>query len=1086
MNNQLLLVCFFCLWATQGICQEAEPLKFPKVGDIVFEKQAKTYNRKSGQDAKYQVGTLYVKENRSEPDSRVIGVGFAIHRARNPVGPPVFFLPGGPGGSYLERGWPYLTEFLWDSCDVICVDQRGYSRQGGSFLENIDFDPGKFAPDAGLAEEVSEYVRYAKQVAEHYSETDVDLRGYTILECADDVNELRAALGYNKITLRGQSFGSQWSFAIMKRHPEIVERAMLTGVEPLNNGFDMPSHVLAAVQRTWKVIDQDPEFKPYLPPGGMAEAAEIGIKRLESGLVKVFEKEGDTEPVRILGPDDFYLRNPQAILDLYHEKYKGWARPRTPRIASRTLLGPLIDSSNATTPERHEQLWNDPAIRYTSRSNFAQYMATADIWPSPDIGDEFRTPEKCDIPVVFVNGDWDMSTPIENMYEISPFFPNSRQVVVHQAGHSTMVPKLGEQHPELVQQLVNYLITGEMKGLPESVKVEGFVKFPPPRFELDEKKTVKPNSTRNRITHGPILGKPGATTMSVWARTHRPGTILVEARKVDGSGEAVLGEAETVLAQDNTGVVKLENLDPDSRYEYRVNIKGDSGGPSGTFKTWMTAEQTRDAEHNPDGLFNFRFEFACGNSQSSGPSDAETVKQATFETLNRDHAHKLDFAILNGDWLYERERDFSIDEWKKQTGVEKLPANLELVPRIVGIWQNYKSYLERGKSMANFHRHVPSLFTMDDHEILNDIAGSGQAGFKERRAVLRDVGAQAWIDYLAWSNPMDFKPNTHFSRASFEKGSDVLTDTTTDFTKLPINQMSNLHVHWGGEKFSTRLRPNEEYPGLPNAGVYDIKEVIGKHQLRISPAAEATSKNSVYSIGRRLYGQFKVSNCHFFLIDTRSHRDVPDFENPERKDRSMLGAAQLKWLNDGIAASDAEFIFVVSSVNFMIPHSAPNSRPGDIPKKGEAWTVFMHEREQLLEIWDKMDKQVFLLTGDLHNSFAIQISDNVWEFASGPHESYNHHIGSEGHRPINGRFQYGPRECDILWSSYLLPDTPRALRRRSHFCVVQVNNVVNNAVEIGKDRWIAFPRPQVVFQYYDGNTGDLVFAHTVQSNRSRK
>ena len=163
-----------------------------------------------------------------------------------------------------------------------------------------------------------------------------------------------------------------------------------------------------------------------------------------------------------------------------------------------------------------------------------------------------------------------------------------------------------------------------------------------------------------------------------------------------------------------------------------------------------------------------------------------------------------------------------------------------------------------------------------------------------------------------------------------------------------------------------------------------IEEVIDEHKLRISPPAEATSSDDAYSIGRRLYGQFEVSNCHFFMIDARSHRDVPDFENPYRSDKSILGAEQLQWLKEGIAASTAEFIFVVSSVNFMIPHTEPSAAPGAIPKKGEAWTVFMHEREQLIELWDKMDKPIFLLTGDLHNSFAIQITDNVFEFASGP------------------------------------------------------------------------------------------------------
>ena len=145
----------------------------------------------------------------------------------------------------------------------------------------------------------------------------------------------------------------------------------------------------------------------------------------------------------------------------------------------------------------------------------------------------------------------------------------------------------------------------------------------------------------------------------------------------------------------------------------------------------------------------------------------------------------------------------------------------------------------------------------------------------------------------------------------------------------------------------------------------------------------------------------------------------------------MLGKQQFAWLKDGIENSKADFIFVVSSVNFMVPHVG--SGGGDDKqltiKKDDAWTVFLREREELIEFWDGLDKGVFVLTGDLHNSFAIRITDNVWEFASGPHNSINHApMKDEGGRPANGRFQYGPRACDIRWSSYAMEDIPRANR----------------------------------------------------------
>ena len=379
---------------------------------------------------------------------------------------------------------PFYIEDLWDSSDVICVDQRGNMR--GKELRGF-FNGEAPKPDSGLDHLIADYKRFATSVTKKYSKTKTDLSGYNVLKCVEDVNELRQALGYDKISLRGQSFGCQWSFAIMRKHPEIVERALLSGVEPLNNGYDMPSDVFAAVKRIWKVIDKDPRFAPYLPEGGMAEAAETVIKRLEAGVeVKGkggFLGLGEPTVVRILGPYDFPWKEPAQILELYHGQTKRWARPRGRAWGNAELLLHLIDSSLGVTPERREKLWNDPAIRYLSRKGFAPLIATADIWPSPDVGDEFRTPIKCDIPIVFVNGDWDTNTPVENMHEIAPFFPNSHKLVVHQAGHATINSSMLKQHPKVMKQLMEFMRTGAMDGLPDEIEFEPYRKFDPPKFK---------------------------------------------------------------------------------------------------------------------------------------------------------------------------------------------------------------------------------------------------------------------------------------------------------------------------------------------------------------------------------------------------------------------------------------------------------------------------------------------------------------------------------------------------------------------------------------------------------------------------
>ncbi len=306
----------------------------------------------------------------------------------------------------------------------------------------------------------------------------------------------------------------------------------------------------------------------------------------------------------------------------------------------------------------------------------------------------------------------------------------------------------------------------------------------------------------------------------------------------------------------------------------------------------------------------------------------------------------------------------------------------------------------------------------------------------------------------------------------------MLSDAAADFTKLDLKQAATLLVHWGGPTAGVNDNALDEVGGDPNAGVYRIAKVLDAHRLEIDPPARATSEVS-YSIGRQSYYRLRVSNCDFFVLDTRTNRQMHDTSQPDKPGLSMLGAQQKKWLLDGVKSSDADFIFAVSSVNFMIPHVGGGKVRAN--NKDDAWTVFLDEREQLIKAWDQLDKKVFVLTGDLHNSFVIKITDNVWEFASGPHNSSNHYYTDEGDRPATGRFKYGPRACDIRWSTWFKNDIPRANLQHPTYCVVQVNNVFNNPKNLGEERWIAFERPQVIFQYFNGRTGELRYAEALNA-----
>ena len=579
-----------------------------------------------------------------------------------------------------------------------------------------------------------------------------------------------------------------------------------------------------------------------------------------------------------------------------------------------------------------------------------------------------------------------------------------------------------------------------------------------------------------RLTHGPMLGHLTSTTVRIWGRTSEPGEFFVkyglDSKKINQSSQSAL----TKIEDDNTGYLELVGLEPDTRYHYQIWTNDHPHGLPGSFRTLPSAALSKNAEYNPKGLFNFRFEI--GSCANQNPLHGIGHRAPTYEHLNRDWADKVHFHIMNGDWLYEELREYPPEAWRLIQGVDQLPRSAAVMPTIVGVWENYKLYLSRGVELAKWHRNVPSYFTFDDHELVNDIWGAGEAGKRHRRTVFRDIGTYAWHNYLGWADPVVHDQRVHFGRAKMTAGSRLLVDTDTDFTQLPLEEMLNLHVHWGTKQAGVNDLIYDNDDGHKNSYVYDIARMVDRHTLELHMPAKITDEVS-YSIGRQSYSKFRVANCEFFLVDTRSARDMHDIQERDKKGISMLGIKQREWLLSSMRESDADFFFVISSVPFMIPHSGAGGFES-ANNKEEAWTAFFDERELLIDVWDEIGKKVFVMTGDLHNSFAIKVTDNVWEFCCGPHNSVNHvPKNDEMDRPATGKFKFGPRACDIRWSSYILPDLPRLERLYPHFCIVQINNVFNMPKKLGDKRLVAFPHPQVIFQYFDGKTGELAYSETI-------
>jgi pimeloyl-ACP methyl ester carboxylesterase len=175
-------------------------------------------------------------------------------------------------------------------------------------------------------------------------------------------------------------------------------------------------------------------------------------------------------------------------LSIYHGHYEEWAKAamqqRRAPMTEPNLIRPLIDTSLSVTPRRQYLLRSDPAMELLGHWNFDSDLATAAIWPTADVGDEFRTEVVTRIPVVFAQGDWDTSTPLENTQHIAAFFPNSRTLIAARGGHGVLSP-IAQHAPDLMSALIEYLRTGNMENLPARTTLPkpafAVPDFPPPR-----------------------------------------------------------------------------------------------------------------------------------------------------------------------------------------------------------------------------------------------------------------------------------------------------------------------------------------------------------------------------------------------------------------------------------------------------------------------------------------------------------------------------------------------------------------------------------------------------------------------------
>src|SRR5688572_5431455 len=161
-------------------------------------------------------GSYVVREDRADPASRELRLHVAVIPALRlqPERDPLVLLSGGPGQAasdfYLSVA-PAFARIRRDR-DIVLIDQRGTGRSN-----RLDCD----LPEEGeLAAADLERLREAVRTC--LAAMPGDPRHYTTSVAVRDLDEVRAALGYDAISLYGVSYGTRVAQHYMRRYPDRV------------------------------------------------------------------------------------------------------------------------------------------------------------------------------------------------------------------------------------------------------------------------------------------------------------------------------------------------------------------------------------------------------------------------------------------------------------------------------------------------------------------------------------------------------------------------------------------------------------------------------------------------------------------------------------------------------------------------------------------------------------------------------------------------------------------------------------------------------------------------------------------------
>lgn len=388
-------------------------------------------------------------ENRATRSGRKLHLKVVVLPALGPTKQPdpIVYLAGGPGEAVTGDAG-FFDSDLRRERDLVFVDQRGTG------------EPDRLGCELGRRGDLQSYLDAQFPLAQVRRcraelEKKFDLTLYSTAWGADDLDDARAWLGYDKINLWGGSYGTRMAQVYLRRHPEYVRAVALSGAVPMDetlplshaaNGQRALDLVLASCEKDAACSKAFPQVREELrqvldrvgrePVPATVRAPETGQPaeiRLNRGTL--------ADGLRWL----LYGRPTAAGIPLLlHEAARGnWTPLAEASVNARMgILDALANGLFFSVTCSEDLPFIDPATipqrtvgSFLGDDRVRSQAAACAAWPhgAPEAG--HREPVRSNVPVLVINGERDPVTPPEFGERAVRHLSNVLRLVIPAGGH---------------------------------------------------------------------------------------------------------------------------------------------------------------------------------------------------------------------------------------------------------------------------------------------------------------------------------------------------------------------------------------------------------------------------------------------------------------------------------------------------------------------------------------------------------------------------------------------------------------------------------------------------------------------------